>query len=189
MLSEPLRRLTKKETPLEFGPEQTKSFESPKEKIAEACTLAYFGKSAPTKVIKGASPVGLGAVLVQEQDTVWTPVCYSSRSLTECEQRYSQTEKVALGVVWASARFHAYVNGMRFVLETYHKPLEVIYGPQSRPCARIQRWVLRLQPNDSSVVHRPGQGNIAHPLSRLFVEKLSLTTTIDLQKNMSDFLL
>ena len=66
-LFEPLRRLTKKETPFEFGPEQTKSFESLKQKMAETCTLAYFDKTAPTKIITDASPVGLGAVLVQEQ--------------------------------------------------------------------------------------------------------------------------
>ena len=104
--------------------------------MAEACTLAYFDKSAPTKVITDASPVGLGAVLVQEQGGVWTPVCYASHSLTECDQRYSQTEKEALGVVWVCERFHAYVYGMKFVVETDHKPLEVIYGPRSRPCAR-----------------------------------------------------
>ena len=62
-LSEPLRRLTRKETPFEFGPEQ-KSFESLKQKMAEACTLAYFDKNAPTKIITDASPVGLGAGLV-----------------------------------------------------------------------------------------------------------------------------
>ena len=67
MLFEPLRRLTRKETPFEFGPEQRKSFESLKQKMAEACPLAYFDKTAPTKVITDASPVGLGAVLVQEQ--------------------------------------------------------------------------------------------------------------------------
>ena len=98
-LSEPLRRLTRKETPFELGPEQKKSFEFLKQKMAEACTLAYFHKNAPTKIITDASPVGLGAVLVQEQDSAWTPVCYASRSLTEWEQRYSQTDKEALGVV------------------------------------------------------------------------------------------
>ena len=163
-LSEPLRRLTRKETPFEFGPEQ-KSFESVKQKMAEACTLTYFDKNAPTKIVTDASPVSLGAVLVQEQDSAWTPVCYASRSLTGCEQRYSQTEKEALGVVWACDRFHVYVYGMKFVVETDHKPLEVIYGPRSRPCARIEGWVLRLQPYDFSVIHRPGRENIADPLS------------------------
>ena len=56
---------------------------------------------------------------------------------------------------------------MKFVVETDHKRLEVIYGPWSRPCARIERWVLTLKPYDFSVVHRPGLGNIADPLPRL----------------------
>ena len=138
-LSEPPRRLTRKETPFEFGLEQKKSFECLKQKTAEACTLAYFDKNAPTKIITDANPVGLGAVLVQEQDSAWTPVCYVSRSLTRCEQRYSQTEKEAPGVVWACKRFHVYVYGTKFVVEIDHKPLGVTYGPQSRPCARIEQ--------------------------------------------------
>ena len=137
-LSEPPQRLTRKDTPFEFGLEQKKSFECLKQKMAEACTLAYFDKNAPTKIITDANPVGLGAVLVQEQDSAWTPVCYVSRSLTRCEQKYSQTEKEAPGVVWACKRFHVYVYGTKFVVKTDHKPLEVIYGPQSRPCARIE---------------------------------------------------
>ena len=90
--------------------------------MAKACTSAYFDKNAPTKIITDASPVGLGAVLVQEQNSACTSVCYASRSLTGSEQRYSQTEKEALGVVWACERFHFYVYGMKFVVETDHKP-------------------------------------------------------------------
>jgi len=56
---------------------------------------------------------------------------------------------------------------MRFDLVTDHKPLEVIYGPRSKPCARIERWVIRLQPYDFRVVYAPGQSNVADPLSRL----------------------
>ena len=138
-LTEPLRKLTRKDVPFHFGPEQKASFESLKQSMVEAGTLAYFDKSASTKVVADASPVGLGAVLMQNQNGAWVPICYASRSLTDCERRYSQTEKEALALVWACERYHAYIYGMRFDLVTDHKPLEVIYGPRSKPCARIER--------------------------------------------------
>ena len=166
-ISEPLRRLTKKHEPFVFGDEQKRAFKLLKDSIAEAITLAYFDKNAPTQVIADAGLVGLGAVLVQKQGDSLVPVCYASRGLTTCEQRYSQTEKEALALVWACERLHAYVYGMRFDLVTDHKPLEAIYSPRSRPCARVERWMLRLQPYDFRVVHIPGPQNIADPLSRL----------------------
>ena len=166
-LSEPLRRLTKKDVSFVFGTEQKRSFRALKKSMSDTGTLAYFDKNAPTKVIADASPVGLGAVLVQEQGGEQVAMCYASRSLTDCERRYSQTEKEALALVWACEKFHAYVYGMKFNLVADHKPLEAIYGPRSKPCARIERWVLRMQPYDFHMVHIPGTQNIADPLSRL----------------------
>jgi hypothetical protein len=171
-ISEPLRKLTRKDEPFHFGPEQKSAFQTLKDKLASANLLAYFDKSAPTKVIADASPVCLGAVLVQEQNGVSVPVYYASRSLTDCERRYSQTEREALALVWACEKLHAYVYGMKFDLVTDHKPLETIYGPRSKPCARIERWVLRLQPYQFRVVHEPGRTNIADPLSRLLKDKV-----------------
>ena len=48
-----------------------------------------------------ASPVGLGAIVIQEQAGNKRVVAYASRSLTAVERRYSETEKEALGLVWA----------------------------------------------------------------------------------------
>lgn len=170
-LSEPLRCLTRKETTFQFGPEQKQAFHALKNELARAGTLAYFDKGAPTKVIADASPVGLGAVLVQKQKGEEVPVCYVSRNLTDCERRYSQTESEALALVWACERLHPYVYGRKFDLVTDHKPLEVIYSQRSKPCARIERWVLRLQPYDYHVVHIAGKQNIADSLSRLLSER------------------
>ena len=86
------------------------------------------------------------------------------------ERRYSQTEKEALAVVWAYERFHVYLNGIEFELYTDHKPLEIIYSSRSKPCARIERWILRLQPYKFKVKYLPGEQNIADPLSRLLQE-------------------
>ena len=91
----------------------------------------------------------------------------ASRSLTDIERRYSQTEKEALALVWACEKFHPYVYGVPFDLVTDHKPLEVLYGPRSKPCARIERWVLRMQPYKFKVKFEPGPSNIADTLSRL----------------------
>ena len=95
-ISEPLRRLTKRDVPFTFGDEQRASLRTLKASLAQATTLAYFDKHAPTKVSADTSPVGLGAVLVQVQNDDHVTICYASRSLTACERRYSQTEREAL---------------------------------------------------------------------------------------------
>ena len=57
--------------------------------------------------------------------------------------------------------------GRKFEVETDHKPLKSIFGRLSKPSARIERWVLRLQWYDYRVVYWPGKANIADSLSRL----------------------
>ena len=169
-VAEPLRQLTRKGVTFKWGEKQQEAFKALKGTLASAETLAYYDKDAKTRVIADASPVGLGAVLVQEQNGNWRPVYYASRSLTAVERRYSQTEREALALVWACERFHVYLYGKHFELETDHKPLEVIYSSKSQPSARIERWVLRLQPYEFTVVYRPGRQNIADALSRLTQE-------------------
>ncbi|KAK2559429.1 Uncharacterized protein P5673_018062 [Acropora cervicornis] len=127
--------------------EQDASFKELKRQLASAPVLAYFDKDAHTRVIADASPVGLGAVLVQEKNGDSRAVCYASRSLSQVERRYSQTEKEALALVWACERFNLYLSGLQtFDLVTDHEALKVIYSRGSKPSARIERWVLRLQP-------------------------------------------
>lgn len=100
--------------------------------------LAYFDKKAPTKVIADASPLGIGAVLIREQNGENVPICYVSRSLSECEQRYSQTEQEALSLVRACEKLHPSIYGQKFNLITDHKPLEAIYGLGSKPFTRSE---------------------------------------------------
>ena len=78
---------------------QEQSFQRLKSQAASAPVLAYFDKDLPTRIIADASSVGLGAVLVQETNGKSRAVCYASRSLSQVERPYSQTEKEAQ--VWA----------------------------------------------------------------------------------------
>ena len=95
-------------------------------------------------------------------------VCCASRTLSNVERRYSQIEKEALALVWACERFHLYVYGLpKFDLVTDHQALKVIYSRKSKPSARIERWVLRLQPYNYRVCYVSSRKNIADALSRL----------------------
>ena len=164
-LAEPLRAISRQGVPTVWGKEQDASFKELKRQLASAYVLAYFGKDAHTRVIADASPVGLGAVLVKEKNGDSRAVCYASRSLSEVERRYSQTEKEALALVWASK---VCLYGLQtFDLVTDHEALKVIYSRGSKPSARIELWVLRLQPYNYKVCCVKSRDNIAHALSRL----------------------
>ena len=168
--------------------------------------MAYFDLNAKTRVIVDASPVGLGAILTQQQkDGNHKLVIYASRSLFDVERRYSQTEKKALAVVWGCERLRMYLYRIKFELVTDHKPLEAIYSPKSKPPLRIERWALRLQPYHFKVLYRPGKTNAADALSSLplkcepkvnlleqyvyFVAKMSTPmamTTREIEENSGD---
>ncbi|XP_044180892.1 uncharacterized protein K02A2.6-like [Acropora millepora] len=123
--AEPLRRLTQKNAPFKWEEDQEKAFQELKNSLTDVDTLAYFNPTLKTKVIADASPVGLGAVLLQEQgEAASRAVCYASKSLSAVERRYSQTEKEALALVSSVERFHVYLLGRECELVTDHKPLE-----------------------------------------------------------------
>lgn len=107
--------------------------------LSSDCVVAHYKQSADTLLKVDASPVGLRAILLQDDNGTVQPVAYASRTLTDVESRYSQTEKEALAIMWACERFHIYLYGKEFTQPLYsaectdHKPLEVIYSPTHLP--------------------------------------------------------
>lgn len=101
------------------------AFEKLKSALSNKMTLGYWDPKDKTILITDASPVGLGAVLIQTNENGPRVISYAAKSLSEVERRYAQTEKEALGLVWACERFYYYLLGRPFELHTDHKPLEV----------------------------------------------------------------
>ena len=132
--------------------------------------MGYFDTKNDSELIVDASPVGLSAILTQKPPGENAPskiIAYASRALTQTEQRYCQTEKEALAIVWGIEHFHLYLHGAPFTLYTDHKALERIFAnPLSKPPARIERWLLRLQEYDFNVLFTAGNKNSADFLSR-----------------------
>ncbi|XP_058456465.1 uncharacterized protein K02A2.6-like [Malaya genurostris] len=168
-LTDPLRQLTKQQNKFTWNSDHQVAFDNLKRYMTNPVTLGYFDDDDQTQLIADASPVGLGAVLIQINDRGPRIISYASRSLTDVERRYAQIEREALALVWAVERFHFYLYGRSFELITDHKPLETIFSPRSKPCARIERWMVRLLAYKGKVIYRPGKTNIADPLSRLAV--------------------
>ncbi|XP_071079074.1 uncharacterized protein [Haliotis cracherodii] len=92
-----------------------------------------------------ASDVGIGAVLLQEQEGERFPIMYVSRKLAERERAYSTIEKECLAIVWAIQKLERYLYGREFILETDHQPL-VWMTKAKLTNGRVMRWALTLQP-------------------------------------------
>ena len=160
----PLRKLTKKNAHFRWETAHQEAFNKLKAALTTAPVMSYFDNSKVTILTVDASPVEVSGILAQQtkDDGDYHVLAYASRALTSVEKRYSQSEKEALGTVWAIEHFHLYLFGHQFTLITDHKPLKTIYGHnKAKTSARIERWILHLQPYDFSVVYKAGASNLA----------------------------
>ena len=142
------------------------AFSLTKEEISKNITLPYFNPKCATTLQTNASKKGLGAVLLQNSK----PVMFASRALTGSERNYQNLERECLVTIWGMEKFHYFLYGKEFSLETDQKPLVLIYRKHMVEISpRIQRLVVRsfpYQPFD--VQYRKGMEiPLADALSRV----------------------
>ena len=169
LITRPLRQLTCEGVRWQWTQEEQLSFERLKAALSTKTTLGYFDPKKPTSIFVDGSPIGLGAVLTQEEELSKevTPLHYASCPLTPTQARYPQIDREALSIYWAVKRFHLFVYGKEFKVITDHKPLVSLFNnPSSKPSARIERWLLELQQYRFTVEYRPGASNPADYASR-----------------------
>ena len=117
--------------------------------------LPYFDVNAETTLQMDASKKGLGACLIQKGKVV----CYASRALTKTEQNYQNLEQEALGTILGMEKFHYFLYGKEFTLETDQKPLVSIYKKHMVDISpRVQRLLVRSFPYlPFKVVYKKGK--------------------------------
>ena len=99
------------------------------------------------------------------ENTLLKPFKYYNRNkpvtlqcLTDTETRYANIERELLEIVFGCEKFHTYLYGRSFTVETDHKPLEMISLKNliSAPVC-LQRMLLCLQQYNMVIKYQPGR--------------------------------
>ena len=122
-LSEPLREVCRQDTEFQLTKSVCVAFLKTKEEISQNVTLPYFNPRSDTTLQTDASKKGRGAVILQDSK----PVMFASRALTGAEKNYQNLERECLATIWGMEKFHYFLYGKHFTLETDQKPLVSIY--------------------------------------------------------------
>ena len=162
-IAAPLYQLTRKETKFHWGKEEGEAFKKIQDSISNEKTIAFFDPSKPIILRTEASfNEGLSAALLQKTDKGIQPVDFISRTMTETDERYSQTEKDTLAIKWAKERLRIYLLGApRFRIVTAHKPLLPLFNKaKAKKPPRIEKWVMEMQDVDYELVYEPGKDEV-----------------------------
>ena len=179
-----LYQLLKKGVKWQWNRQHDEAYSTAKSALQDDSLLVHYDSTRQLVLACDASQYGLGVVLSHIMDDGQErPVAYASCTLTPAEKNYSQLEKEALGVVFAVKKFHNYLFGRHFIIESDHRPLSYLFNSSKviSPTAssRITRWTLTLSAYTFTIRYKPGEdlGN-ADALSRL---PRSQTTDADRQ--------
>ena len=169
-ITQPLRELLVKENAWLWGEKQQRSFDRVNEVLTASPILALFDPNLETVLSADASSHGLGAVLLQRQVSgELQPVAYISRAMTATKKRYAQIEKEVLAFTWACERLGDYLIGLKFHIQTDHKPLVPLFSSKNLEelPLRVQRFRMRMMRFQFTISHVPGKDlTIADTLSR-----------------------
>uniref|UniRef100_UPI00398E4760 polycystin-1-like protein 1 n=1 Tax=Pristiophorus japonicus TaxID=55135 RepID=UPI00398E4760 len=111
--------------------------------------LIIFGKfSKDEYYLNQAIRVEFTRGFVLKQESLEEKSIKNCKSLSKAKRAYSMIEKEALSCIYGVKTMHQYLFGLKFELETDHKPLISLFseskGINTNASACIQRWTLTL---------------------------------------------
>ena len=140
----PLYKLLRHDQPWSWSVTQEKAFTGSKELLVSSQLLVHFDPDLQIVLACDASAYGIGAVISHRMpDGTERPIGFMSRTLSGAEKKYAQIEREGLACVFGVQRFHSYLYGHHFLLQTDHKPLLTLFNEQKsippQASGRIQR--------------------------------------------------
>ena len=167
-----------KNHPITLMPTALEAFETLKKKCMTAPVLAFADLEKPFVLETDVSGIGLGAVLLQEQeDGKLHPVAYASRALHGSEKNYHSSKLEFLSLKWAiTEQFREYLMYKPFTVRTDNNPLIYIMTTPNLDTVGHQ-WVNALAGFDFKIEYLKGTDNkVADILNRVQTRLDDVTT-------------
>ena len=129
-IAEPLTNLLKKSTKFKWNDKCQDAFDHLKAILKSAPVLLAPDFDKCFKLAVDASDVGIGAVLLQEDNNgIDHPICYFSKKFNKHQKNYSTIEKECLALILAIQQFKVYLtsSSSRIVVFSDHNPLSFLH--------------------------------------------------------------
>jgi hypothetical protein len=167
-IAQPLYDLTQKNFEWNWSGKCKEAFTALKNAFTKSPMLVMPDTAKKMQVECDASDFARGAVLSQlEEDGLYHPVAYLSKSLVEPERNYNIHNKELLAIIGALETWQHYLEGAKERVEiwTDHKNLE--YFRKAQKLSRRQaRWAQFLTRFDFDLLHKRGETNKVDGLSQ-----------------------
>jgi hypothetical protein len=112
-----------------------------KQAISEAGCLNVINEVGELMLFTDASELGSGYCLMQQQESVWKPICYGSHKWSSAPQNWAVIQKELYGIFSGITNCSSYLLGRPFILATDHRNL--VYLKTSK-IPKLVRWYLAL---------------------------------------------
>lgn len=144
----PLYALLKKDVKFQWSVECDEAFNKTNVLLTQDSYLKTLYLSKDTLLLCYASPVGISAVLMQQEDDGM-----------ELPLRYYGTKSKAaklctIAIKYGLKRFYQYFYGRTFTIVTDAQRIKGMFHPE-KAAARIQRWGVYLTQFNFDIIHRP----------------------------------
>ena len=155
---QPMHELLKKNQHFCWEERHQEAFDSVKQALSDATTLAAPNEQGRFVLDTDASTVAIAGILHQEQEyngkTILRPIVYGSKSLTKTQLNYGAPKLEMYAVFYFVDKFHSYLAGREFTLRVYNQALSWL-KTYSMDQAMIGRWIARLDQYHFKTIHRP----------------------------------